>query len=303
MRVIIAGGSGLIGSALTQHLCARGHAVVVLSRQPYRVSGLPDGAEVAGWDGSSSEGWEEQVEEADAIVNLAGESIAARRWSYAQKRRLRDSRIHSTNAVAAAVRAAARKPSVLIQASAVGYYGNTGDREVDEQSPPGADFLADLSQEWERAAAPVEESGSRLVLLRLGLALSAEGGVLPRVALPFRFFAGGSLGSGQQWAPWIHIDDVTRAIEFSMTSADVAGPVNLCAPEPARYADFARAVGRALGRPSFMRVPSWALRLAMGEMADLVVHGQRTLPRRLAEAGYEFRYPTLEESLDDLLGG
>ncbi len=302
MRVIIAGGSGLIGSALTQYLCAQGHAVVVLSRRPYRVSGLPDGAEVAGWDGSSSEGWEEQVEDADVIVNLAGESIAARRWTYAQKRRLRDSRIQSTNAVAAAIRAAARKPSVLIQASAVGYYGNTGDREVDEQSPAGNDFLADLSQEWERAAA-VEEPGTRLVLLRLGLALSAAGGVLPRVALPFRFFAGGSLGSGQQWAPWIHIDDVTGAIEFLMTSGGVAGPVNLCAPQPARYAAFARAVGGALGRPSFMRVPSWALRLAMGEMADLVVHGQRALPQRLAEAGYEFRYPTLEEALDDLLGG
>ncbi len=303
MRVIIGGGSGLIGRALTQYLCAQGHAVVVLSRRPYRVSGLPDGVEVAGWDGSSSQGWEEQAESADAIVNLAGESIAGRRWSYAQKRRLRDSRIQSTNAVTAAIRAAARKPAVLIQASAVGYYGDTGDREADEQSPPGTDFLADVSQEWEHASAAVEADGTRRALLRLGLVLSAAGGVLPRVALPFRFFLGGALGSGRQWVPWIHVEDTVRAIEFLLTHDEVAGPVNVCAPNPVQFAAFGQAIGRALGRPAFMRVPPWALRLAMGEMADIVLHGQRALPRQLLAAGFAFRYATVEDALHALLRG
>ena len=303
MRVIIAGGSGLIGRALTQYLCERENAVVVLSRHPYRVSGLPDGAEVAGWDGSSSEGWIELVEEADAIVNLAGESIAGRRWTYAQKRRLRESRIQPTNAVSAAICAAARKPAVLIQASAVGYYGDTGDREADEMSPSGTDFLADVSQEWEHASVAVEASGTRRVLLRLGLVLSAEGGVLPRVVLPFRFFMGGALGSGRQWTPWIHVEDTVRAIELLLTHDEVSGPVNVCAPYPVQSAAFAQAIGRTLRRPSVFRVPPWALRLALGEMADIVLHGQRALPRRLQDAGFTFRYAKVEDALNALLRG
>ncbi len=303
MRVIIAGGSGLIGRALTQHLCAQGYAVVVLTRQPLQVPELPAGADVAYWDGNSSEGWEELVEDADAVVNLAGENIAGRRWTYAQKRRLRDSRIQSSNGIVAAIGAAARKPAVLLQASAVGYYGDTDDTEVDEQQAPGSDFLADLCQEWELASVALEDTSTRRVLMRLGLSLSADGGVLPRVVLPFRFFAGGALGSGRQWVPWIHIEDTVRAIEFLLTHDRISGPVNVCGPEPVKFDEFARAVGSALRRPALLRVPTWALRLGMGEMAEIVLHGQRALPARLAEAGFEFRYHTVQDALHDILRG
>ena len=301
MRVIIAGGSGLIGRALTQHLCAQGYEVVVLSRQPHTVTGLPAGADVAGWDGSSSEGWEDVVDGARAVVNLAGEGIAGKRWTYAQKRRLRDSRIQSTHGIVAAIRAASRKPAVLLQASAVGYYGNTVDEEVDERRAPGTGFLADLSQEWEDVSAAVEEMGTRRVLLRLGVSLSAAGGMLPRVLLPFRFFAGGALGSGHQWVPWIHIDDTVRVLEFLLTHEELAGPVNVCAPNPVQFSDFASALGKTLGRPSVLPVPSWVIRLGMGEMADVVLHGQRALPVRLTEAGFAFQYPKIDDALSALL--
>ncbi len=301
MRVVIAGGSGLIGRALARHLSGKGHSIVVLSRRPYRVEDLPAGVETAVWDGASSAGWEEVADGAHAIVNLAGEGIANRRWSYAQKRRLRDSRVQSTNGVVAAIRAAAQKPAVLLQASAVGYYGNAAAEEVDERHAPGADFLADLSQEWEHASDPVEELETRRVVLRLGVSLSTAGGMLPRVLLPFRFFAGGPLGSGRQWVPWIHIEDTVRAMEFLMNRSAIAGPVNVCAPQPAPFGEFADAVGSALGRPALCRVPSWVLRLMMGEMADVVLHGQRAVPSRLIEAGFKFRYPEVTAALSALL--
>ena len=301
MRVVIAGGSGLIGRAFTRHLCAQGYAVVVLSRRPERVDDLPDGAEAAYWDGSSSQGWEEHADGAHAVVNLAGEGIANKRWTYAQKRRLSESRLQSTNGVVAAIQAAADKPAVLLQASAVGYYGNTSDEEVDERHAPGTDFLADLSQEWEHASHAVEMLSTRRVLLRFGVILSTDGGMLPRVAPPFRFFVGGAMGSGRQWVPWIHIEDVVRALEFLLTQEGLSGPVNVCAPEPVQFADFAGALGNSLRRPARFRVPAWALRLAMGEMADVVLHGQRTVPTRLLEAGFDFRYPAVEGALDALL--
>lgn len=303
MRVIIAGGSGLIGRALSHHLSAEGYEVVVLSRRPYQVAGLPESVETAVWDGSSSQGWSELAEGALAVVNLAGEGIADRRWTYAQKRKLRDSRIQSTNGVVAAIQSATQKPAVLVQASAVGYYGNTEDSEIDERRAPGKDFLADLSQEWEHASVPVEESGTRRVLLRLGVSLSTQGGMLPRVQLPFRFFVGGPLGTGRQWVPWIHIDDTVRAIEFLLQRDSIAGPVNVSAPHPVQFREFAKSLGTTLRRPSLFPAPAWALRLAMGEMADVVLHGQRALPARLTDAGFEFRYPRIEAALDALLHG
>lgn len=303
MRVIIAGGSGLIGRALTHHLLAQAYEIVVLSRQPDRVTDLPAGVDVAGWDGSSGEGWEHLADGAHAVVNLAGEGIADRRWTQARKLRLRDSRIQSTRGIVAAIRAAPRKPTVLLQASAVGYYGNSENEKVGERHLPGAGFLADLSQEWEDASSAVEEVGTRRVVLRLGVSLSAAGGMLPRVVLPFRFFAGGALGSGRQWVPWIHLEDTVRALEFLLTHEELSGPVNVCAPNPVRFSDFAGAIGKTMRRPSVFRVPSWVIRLGMGEMADVVLHGQRTLPARLTGAGFAFRYPRVEDALEAALHG
>jgi uncharacterized protein (TIGR01777 family) len=298
MRVIITGGSGLIGRALTASLAGDGHEVIVLSRSPEKVTGLPGGARAVRWDGESAEGWGELVEGA-AVVHLAGEGIA---WTASKKRRIRDSRVVSSRAVTAAVTAATVKPRVVLQGSAVGYYGPRGDEEVTESDGPGDDFLAEVSLEWEGATAEVEELGVRRALLRTGVVLAADGGALPKMALPFRFFVGGPVGSGDQWVPWIHIDDEVGAIRHLLEDDSARGAFNLTAPEPVTNRQLSRRLGEVLGRPSFLPAPAFALRLVLGEMADLLLTGQRAVPQHLEETGYRFEFPTLKPALEDLLG-
>ncbi len=304
MNVIITGGTGLIGRALAADLLKEGHEVIVLSRRPEAYVGrVPAGVRLERWDGRTAEGWGHLVEGADAIVNLAGENIAAGRWTAERKRRIRESRVHAGEAVTAAVLAAREKPRVVIQASAVGYYGPHGDEEVDEDTPPGNDFLARVAVDWEASTAPVEEHGVRRVIIRTGIVLTPEGGALARMLLPFRLGLGGPLGSGRQWFPWIHIADEVGAIRFLMENEATQGPYNLTAPNPVRQREFARALGRVLRRPAFLPVPAFALRLLFGEMADVLLTGQRAVPRRLLEAGYTFRFPDLEPALEDLVTG
>jgi uncharacterized protein len=305
MRVILAGGSGLIGRSLIAPLTAERDEVVVLSRQPSRVKGLPPGARVAGWDGRTADAWQTLLDADTALVNLAGESIAAGRWTAERKRRIRDSRLAAAAAMVEAVRfaaAAGRPPAVLVQASAVGYYGDTGDEEVTEEHPPGADFMAELSVAWEEATEEVDVLGVRRVLLRTGLVLHPDGGALPAMVRPFRFGAGGRLGDGRQWMPWIHWLDEVDAIRFLLASPTARGAWNLTAPRPVRNGDFARALGRQLRRPSLLPAPAFALHLALGDMADALLHGQRALPHRLLAAGYRFHHPDLAAALRDLLG-
>jgi uncharacterized protein len=305
MRVVITGGSGLLGRALTAPLAAERNEVIVLSRDPGRVQGLPPGARVERWDGRTAAGWGTLLDAGTAIVNLAGESVGEGRWTAERKRRIRDSRLHAGGAVVEAVRQAAgagRAPAALIQASAVGYYGDAGDDAVTEDHPPGGDFLAQVSVAWEAATAEVEAIGVRRVLLRTGVVLHPDGGALPKILRPFRLGAGGPLGSGRQWLPWIHWLDEIDAILFLLADPAARGPFNLCAPQPVRNRDFSRALGRQLHRPSFLTTPAFALRLALGDMAEAVLHGQRALPHRLLAAGYPFRHPDLAEALQDLLG-
>jgi uncharacterized protein len=305
MRVIILGGSGLIGRALTEPLAAERNEVIVLSRDPARVRGLPPGARCERWDGRSAAGWGNLLDGGTAVVNLAGELVGEGRWTDERKRRIRDSRLHAGGAVTEAVRQAAgngRAPAVLLQASAVGYYGDAGDDEVTEDHPPGRDFLAEVSVAWEAATAEVEAHGVRRVLLRTGIVLHPDGGALPKMARPFRLGAGGALGSGRQWLPWIHWVDEIGAILFLLGSSTARGPFNLTAPQPVRNRDFAQALGRQLHRPSFFAAPAFALHLALGDMADALLHGQKAVPRRLLAAGYEFHHPALGEALRDLLG-
>jgi uncharacterized protein len=304
MRVIIAGGSGLIGRAVAGALAAAGNEVVVLSRDPDRVRGLPAGVRAARWDGHSAAGWEALLEAGSAVINLAGEAIAAGRWTEERKRRIRASRVDAGRAVVAAVRLAAeagRAPAVVLQASGIGYYGDAGDREVDEDSPPGADFLAEASVAWEASSAEVEALGVRRVVLRTGVVLDRDGGALPKMLPPFRLGLGGPLGGGRQWFPWIHMADEVGAILFLLAAEAASGPFNLCAPRPVRSRDFARALGKQLHRPSILPVPAPALRLALGELAAALLGGQRANPRRLLAAGYRFRFPDLPEALADLL--
>ena len=303
MRVVIAGGTGLIGRALVRALVDGGDSVVVLTRRPERTAGLPDGVEAVGWDGRTLGPWVERLEGADVLVNLAGANIGAGRWTAARKALLRESRLASTGALVEALRRLSARPRVFLQASAVGYYGPCApEEEVTEDHPPGDDFLGRLAREWEAASAPAEELGVRRVLLRTGVVLSREGGALPRMLLPFRLGLGGRLGSGRQPFPWIHIADEVGAIRFLMEREGARGPYNLTAPNPVSNAEFTRILARVLGRPALIPVPAFALRLAFGEMGDLLLTGQRAVPRRLLEAGYAFRFPDLEAALRDLLG-
>lgn len=301
MRVVITGGSGLIGRALARDLGRAGHDVVVLTRDPARAGNLPPGVRAARWDGRTSAGWGSLLEADTAIVHLAGESISEGRWTTEKKRRIRESRVASGEAVLAAIREAREKPRVLLQGSAVGYYGGHGDEVLGDNAPPGTDFLSDVCVEWEASTAEVEALGVRRPLLRTGIVLAREGGALPAMSLPFKIMMGGPLGDGRQWFPWIHIEDEVGAIRFLLKREDAQGPFNLTAPAPVTNRELTRALGRVMSRPSFLPAPGFALRLALGEMADMLLQGQRAVPSRLLEMGYVFRWPDLEPALRDLI--
>ncbi len=301
MRIIITGGKGLIGGALAANLANDGHEVILLSRAPERTTSLPSGVRAERWDGRTAAGWGTLAEGADAIVNLAGEGIASGRWTEERKRRIRESRVNAGQAVVDAVKAAARKPGVVIQSSAVGYYGVHGDEEITESAPAGNDYLAQVAVAWENSTAPVETLGVRRAIIRTGVVLSNKGGALPQMLLPFKLFAGGPLGNGKQWLPWIHIADEVGAIRFLIENRQARGAFNLCAPNPLTNAEFGRVVGRVMGRPAFMPTPAFALRLVFGEMATVLLDGQRQVPKRLIELGFAFRFPSAEAALRDIL--
>ncbi|MDX1663566.1 MAG: TIGR01777 family oxidoreductase [Candidatus Promineifilaceae bacterium] len=306
MRVIITGGTGLIGRALTNQLADRGYEIIVLSRHPGSVTGLPENARAVGWDTYSADGWGHLADGAKAVVNLAGESIAGNgflpeRWTPEKRHRIRQSRLEAGQAVVDAVRQADVKPDVVIQSSAVGYYGTQGDEIITEASPPGDDFLANVCVDWEASTAAVEEMGVRRAIIRTGLVLSTKGGSLPRVLLPYRLFAGGPFGDGEQWWSWIHIADEAAAIRFLIENEAALGPYNLTAPHPVQNDTFGQILAREMGRPHFLPVPAFAMRALFGEVATVVVEGQRVLPARLQEAGYDFRFTELAPALDNLL--
>lgn len=307
MRFILTGGTGLIGSALAASLASDGHEVVVLTRSPARVTNLPSGVRAVGWDGRTSSGWGELADGAACIVNLAGANIAGEglvpaRWSAARKAILRDSRVNAGRAVVDAVTRAKVKPAVVVQASGVGYYGDQGDERLVEDSAPGDDFLAHLAaDEWEPSTEAVEEMDVRRIVIRSGAVLDAREGALPRLVFPFRFYVGGRLGNGRQYLPWIHLADEVGAIRFLVDQPAARGPYNLVAPEQVTNAEAARILGRTLRRPSLVPVPGPALRLALGEMATVLLAGQRASSGKLLELGYRFRFPALEPALQDLL--
>ncbi|MEX2142953.1 MAG: TIGR01777 family oxidoreductase [Anaerolineales bacterium] len=306
MRVIITGGSGLIGRALSENLTKSGHEVIILSRQPAAVPALPGGVRVLSWDASTAAGWATQADGADAIINLAGESLKGRRflpsrWTARRKQLIRQSRQDAGAAVVQAVREAKRKPKVVVQVSAVGYYGPRGTQTVDERAAAGEDFLASVCTAWEASTAGVEALGVRQVVARMGIPLTMQGGAFPLLVLPFRFFGGNTFGSGQQVYPWIHFEDAIAALLFLVENPKASGPYNLSAPNPVSNREFARTLGRTLRRPVWIPVPRFALQLALGEVSTVVMDGQRAVPARLLEAGFAFRYPDLQPALQDLL--
>ena len=300
MRVIIPGGSGLIGRELTTALTKKGYEVFVLSRSPQKVKDLPAGAQVEAWDGVSADGWGQLADGAKAIINLAGAGIADKRWSDSRKKVIIDSRIASTKAVIEAIEQAKVKPEVLLQGSAVGYYGNRADEELTENSAPGRGFLADVTIQWEAAAQPAADL-TRLVLLRTGVVLTTKGGALPKMMLPFKMFAGGPFGSGGMWFPWIHIDDQIRAMIWLLENNHAEGAFNLSSPQIVRNRTFARTLGKVLSRPAFAPAPAFALKAALGEMSDMLLHSQRTNADKLVEAGFEFEFDQPLRALKDII--
>jgi hypothetical protein len=300
--IVVAGGTGFIGQRLVARLRARGDRVRVLSRRP-EATRLPEGVEAVGWQPDALGPWVQALEGASGVVNLAGEPVAGGRWTDAKRRRIYDSRVVATRRLVEAMGRLRARPAVLVNGSAVGYYGPRAPDEVlTEGASAGDDFLARVTVDWEGAARGAEPLGVRVVLLRIGLALGPEGGVLRAMLPAFRMFAGGPIGSGEQVLPWVHVDDLVGLIEFALDDERALGPVNATAPHPVTMNDFAAALGASLGRPARVRVPALALRVALGEAAEPALTGQRALPRRALDLGFAFRHPTLEGALGDLFG-
>lgn len=297
MNIVVAGGSGFLGEPLVRRLLARGDEVAVLTRNPARVAvGRP-----LEWDPSRPGSWSEEVAQADTVINLAGENIGDGRWTEARKERLLRSRLTATTALVEAMKTRPERRRLLVNASAVGFYGLRGDEELDETSAGGSGFLATLTRRWEetaRAAEPV----ARVVILRFGVMLAADGGALAKMLPPFRFGVGGRVGSGEQWMSWIDREDAARAVEWAVGRDTARGVFNVTAPQPVRNKEFTSTLGTVLRRPTIFPVPGLILRLALGEMADeALLGGQRVLPARASAEGFNFLYPTLESSLRHLL--
>lgn len=300
MKVVVAGGTGFIGRPLVARLHQAGHEVVVLSRGGTR-SNLPQEIHVVPWQTSTGT-WGAAVDGADAVVNLAGENVA-QRWTAPAKEKIERSRVEGTNRLVTAIARARRRPSALVSASAVGYYGARGDEELAEDAAPGAGFLAKTCLKWEEAASAAEPLGVRVARIRIGVVLAGDGGALAKMLPAFRAFAGGPVGSGAQWMSWIHRDDLVELFAFALSDPTVSGALNGTAPAPVRNRDFAAALGKALHRPALLPAPASAVRLLFGEMATIVLDGQRVVPRRVLDLGFHFRFPDLGAAFRDVLGG
>ena len=287
LRVAVTGATGLVGSAVVTALRGAGHRVDRVSRRPP----APGSTDVQ-WDPARGQLDPRALEGVDAVVHLAGESIAARRWTQAVKERVRRSRVESTRLLAETLGHLSRRPRVLVSASAVGYYGSRGEEPLTEDSPPGEGFLSDVARAWEAAAEPAQAAGVRVVHPRLGVVLAGKGGALPRMALPFRLGAGGVIGDGRQYWSWIALEDVVRVIELAIALESLAGPVNAVTPAPVTNREFTRVLGRVLRRPTLVPLPAFAVRLLLGEMGQaLLLDSARVLPRRLERASFRFRHP------------
>jgi uncharacterized protein len=311
LRVIISGGTGFIGRALVHALMARGDEAVVLTRGKPRsiahacgecVTGAK--AELATWTPEEPGEWQRVVDGADAVVHLAGASVASGRWTPERMGAIRSSRVRSTELLARAIAGAKKKPRVFVSGSASGYYGTAaGDRLLTEETPAGDDFLAQVCRDWEAAAAPARDAGVRVVHPRTGIVLGRGGGILGRLVPLFRAYVGGPVGDGTQYVPWIHLRDAVHALEAMIDRDDLVGPYNTTAPEPVTMNAFAAAIGSAMNRPSALRVPGFAVKAAFGnEAGEVLLTGQRAIPKRLVDAGFAFVFPDLASALSDLVG-
>ena len=301
MRVIITGATGFVGRALVEELAKDNYEIVALTRN-LKTGLAGNNISLIKWDAKNPNSWTAYVDGAYAIVNLAGENISAGRWTRKRKQAILQSRLSAGKAMVEAVKQVNGKPKVIVQASAVGYYGSRGDEALDESSSSGTGYLPEVAQKWELSTKEVESLGVRHVIIRSGIVLGKGRGALPRLIQPFRLFMGGPLGSGKQWFSWIHLEDEIKAIRFLMENENLNGVFNLTAPTPLVMTDFCKILGQLMHRPCWFKVPGFMLHLAMGEMAEaLLLTGQRVLPKRLLEAGYRFLYPEVEPALSQIL--
>jgi uncharacterized protein (TIGR01777 family) len=306
MRIIIAGGSGLIGQELSTTLTSDSNEVIILSRKPELVEGMPNGVKIVQWNGKTIGDWGKYIDNSDVIVNLTGENLSGKgllpsRWTKARKLRLVQSRVNSGEVLTKAIQFAKVKPSVFLQASGVGFYGTHQVKPLTEEDNSGDDFTANICKEWEASSQPVELMGVRRVVMRNGVVLSTKGGGLPLLLLPYKLWVGGPLGNGQQVYSWIHMADEINAIRFLIRNEQAKGIFNLSSPNPVTNDEFGREISKVMERPYYFPIPGFAMRLALGEVASMVLLGQRVLPQRLLQEGFVFRYPMLGDALKDLL--
>lgn len=305
MKVAITGATGFVGSRLVERLHEEGHQVLVLSRDSARAqrvfpaSAYPN-LEIVTYSPTKSGQWQQAIAGCDSVVNLAGAPIAEERWTPARKQEILDSRQLATQKLVEAIAQANPRPSVLVSASAIGYYGASETATFDENSPLGDDFLAQVCQGWEKAAASVKATGTRLVILRFGIILGM-GGAIAKMLLPFKLFAGGPIGTGKQWFSWVHREDVVNLILFSIAQPQVEGILNATAPNPVRMTEFSHTFGEVLKRPSWLPVPSFALEVLLGDAAQVILEGQQVLPKRTLASGFQYQYPKLKEALEEIL--
>jgi uncharacterized protein len=326
-RVIVTGATGLIGKAVCKDLKANGYQVVVFSRDPQKARGaVPGAADYLAWQPAESGSWASTIDGAYGVIHLAGASLFGKRWTAEYKRDIIASREIGTRGLVSAMAQAQNKPQVFISSSAVGYYGPSGDQKLDESAPPGNDFLAQVCQVWEREAKKAEDLGIRTVMVRTGVVigvgegrlpfpidlrgaslarpgiiLKTEEGAFPLLMMPFRFFVGGPILPGTQWFAWVHLDDLVGLMMLALENEQARGPINGTAPEPQTNRDFAKTLGRVMGRPAWLPVPGFAMKLLLGEMADMITTGQRVIPKRAQDLGYQFKYPTSAQAIRQIL--
>jgi hypothetical protein len=300
MKVLITGGTGFVGKQLSARLVQDGNEITILTRSLKGSEQAPKGVSYLQGDPTQKGPWQEAIPNHDVVINLAGASIFSK-WTDEYKRLIRDSRVFTTRNIIEGISSQSGKKIALFSTSAVGYYGFHGDEELDEESPPGNDFLAHLAIEWEAEALKAEEKGARVVITRFGIVLGEKGGALGQMIPLFKKFIGGPIGSGQQWFSWVHIKDLAEAFAFLMKHPEISGPVNLCSPNPVKNRGLAKALGKALHRPSFMPAPAFMIKLVLGEFGSIILEGQRVLPRRLLKQGFTFQYSDINEALQNIV--